>query len=226
MPEGQEASPKAPGIEASASSPKISPGLLSSLGLTLDDVMKYENITNPITRESKGLNLIEEGSQAYDNMRTRIEAGEEDACHFILIKVEGKLRTRLEAMVFPRERKTEILEQVPDQLIKDLKQTIRKYGRKKPQVLEAEIEALSQLKDWLRGFGNRALVRDDWGTAVNALDLATDGGFINDAEVMGKLRELASADKMKGVEIARVIQGRIDKRAKTAQPAVQTTPTT
>ena len=227
MPEGQEAPPQ-PQTEASKA-PKISPALLQLLDLTPEDVKVYEEKAGPIIRERKASDLKGQGATDYDNLREKIETRTFQRREYIAspggiirsyIKLEdkGNFKTKIELDIHEEEEKDEMkqLRLMPDAALYILQHRIKKYAAKRPKVLEGKDKVLFQLKEWLRGFGERALERDDWETAVRALDLATDGDFINEPKVIDRLKEIAGDDKIKRVEIASLIQHRLDKRPQAA----------
>jgi len=68
------------------------------------------------------------------------------------------------------------------------------------------------MKAYLRGFGQGSLGHSDGIAAVNSFDLATEGGIMQNQEVLGKLRYIAQNNKTTGVDIAKAIQERVSRR--------------
>lgn len=73
-------------------------------------------------------------------------------------------------------------------------------------------------------FGQKALDRKDWKTAVKAYDLTTEGGIIQKPEVIKKFGEIYASDVETRRQIAELIQQRIDmkKQAPDASTAART----
>lgn len=54
-----------------------------------------------------------------------------------------------------------------------------------------ETETLEGIvKNFIKGFGEQALEDNDWETAINASDVITKGGVLNDSQTMEKLSEV------------------------------------
>ncbi len=72
---------------------------------------------------------------------------------------------------------------------------------------------IREVKIYLEEIGDAALEAGDWKTALNAIDIATDGNVMSNEKLMTKLKEIAAGNKTEGVEIAKTWQGRIEKTA-------------
>ena len=75
----------------------------------------------------------------------------------------------------------------------------------------------NMVKTFLKGFGEQAFQLNDLETAINSSDVITEGGVLNDPYTMERLRETVfqlrhSEKPERGLEIANMIQTRIDKR--------------
>ena len=68
------------------------------------------------------------------------------------------------------------------------------------------------LSSFLKGFAEAALSEGDWQAAINAFDLTEKEGVLKNGTIMETLRGYAQADKAAGIEIARAIQSRENRR--------------
>lgn len=175
MPERQE-------IPASKPVQEISPHILASLGITVEDMER-------ILKED----LKSAGSNTYQ----------------ILNKEEGKISQMEievpEIGILPKGSVKKVRE-LPDVVMETWEVSKHLHDE------DHNRRALSHIDAWLGGFLNAAFRNGDWISGINAADVTTDGGIINDNLVMGELKKIAAKDKREGVQIARHIQGRIDRR--------------
>lgn len=202
MPEAQEP-PKPP--EAVAPKAEISPDILSSLGLTSQDVKEFDK--SEIERKKLMEEQRGQGAIIYGDLRRGM----------MLDRVSLTIRD-LGGMGIKATR----IEEIPDAIMNEWE----KLKKEHPGLDKKEGKTIPQIKAWLEGFGNKALEVGDWKTAVISMDVATDGNVSENEELMAKLREVAAADKSEGVEIAKTMQGRINKRSQATHPTAQPTSTT
>lgn len=74
------------------------------------------------------------------------------------------------------------------------------------------------VSSWLRGFGMAALGLNQLNPAINAFDILTGGKVMEDEEIAGRLREAAKENRSIGVEIAKKIQTRRKLRRPSLSP--------
>jgi len=91
---------------------------------------------------------------------------------------------------------------IPDMTVSAIEQN---QGSLNPQSVR-KIKA--GMKIILEDFGQAALTNNDWQTAVNAYDVATENGIMHNPQVLSQLRTVSESDKAVGVEIAQAIQQR------------------
>ena len=100
------------------------------------------------------------------------------------------------------------LDEIPDRLVATLNSL---SADENPKKLE---ELRRGLMRFLQGFGEGALEDfGDWKTAINALDISTEGGITQNQAAMETFKGLSRGDKALGVAIAVAIQQRLDVRA-------------
>lgn len=180
---------------------EISSDILSSLGLTPADVKEFDK------EEIERKKLIKEqrgrGAIMYGDLRRGMPFDR------VSITMQGLGDMYIKATRF---------EEIPDAIMNEWEN----QKKEAPRLQEKESKASLQIKACLEGFGGNALEGGDWKTAVNAFDIATGGRVMDNPELMSKLKGIASGDKPTGVEIAKTIQTRIDKRtAQNPQPPEQ-----
>lgn len=175
MPEGKE-------TPASKPVQEISPHILASLGITVEDMER-------ILQED----LQKAGGNTYNTLKDakeRISQMEVDVPE-IGVLPKGSVKK---------------VEELPDVVMETWEVSKHLHDE------DHNKRALSHVDAWLGGFFNVAFGNGDWRSGINAADVTTDGGIINDNIVMGELKKIAAKDKREGVQIARHIQERIDRR--------------
>lgn len=161
----------------------VSSDVLDFVGISAEDVAKFD--LERITREKL---LVESEHAGRNDYLRRGVNGWGFAKHgTILISVRN-------------------LSEVPDALVAKTDQL--KSGTK----LEDWRRYEEERKHYLMGIGSGALEEGDWQTAVNAFDVAAEGGILQNQTAQEKIKDLAQADKMAGAEIARAIQKRMQER--------------
>ncbi len=176
------------------SGPKIDPQILENLGLTQDDVENYNE--QQLKKEREISAMKQKGAEYYLGVR----------------ELHGSsLRTpavNFGNFTIPIESK--VLKSIPDAVASGAEKGIRIIPEQKGQV-EAKMKAFCQ------GFGEEALQNQDYISAINALDISTEGGILQNEQGINQLRQVAQSDKTTGIKIAEAIQERLDLR-KAAQP--------
>ena len=190
MPEGEQETAEPQPV-------KISPEILTSLGLNQEDV---DELIKARIEEQKVLNGLRiTGTNTFTDYRV----GPNPPSIRIQINEEGYV-----SATAPKP------DQLPDQLIDNWNKL--KTDTQLPEIYEPIGE--KRLKAFLLGFGNQALNDSDWRSALSALDLSTDGGIMQNRYALDKFREIAGGNKAVGVEIAQAIQERIDRRKQSTDP--------
>ncbi|MEK7580816.1 MAG: hypothetical protein AAB512_00895 [Patescibacteria group bacterium] len=86
-----------------------------------------------------------------------------------------------------------------------------------------------QLEGFTKGFGEAALDTKDWETAIQAYNIATEGGIIHNAEVIKKLGETYATDEETRIKIYEAISQIVGVTAKSetsaSEPIKASTPT-
>ncbi len=95
-----------------------------------------------------------------------------------------------------RGRAKSIFEQIPEEFLD------------KPETKTQMEKVRKVLSAFLKGFGLEAADNGEWVTAINALDVATQGDIFADQTIFFRLRDMAQADPAAGSIIARLIQER------------------
>lgn len=179
------------------STTKIDPEILSSLGLTQEDV---EKLNRERLEEKRILSEMRtEGMRERGQFQQPLpqEMG-------LLITLEVIPGQKPLSVTTPRPDK------VPDMIMDQYKESF-------PVGTEPKVE--KRIKAFLEGFGNQSLAAKDWLTSINAFDIATDGGIMQNKEVLDRFKDFAIEDTTVGVEIAQAIQERINRRnGGSAQP--------
>ena len=184
MPEGEQETAEPQPV-------KISPEILTSLGLNQEDV---DELNKARIEEQKVLNGLRiTGTNTFTDYRV----GPNPPSIRIQINEKGYV-----SATAPKP------DQLPDQLIDNWNKL--KTDTQLPEIYEPIGE--KRLKAFLLGFGNQALNDSDWRSALSALDLSTDGGIMQNRYALDKFREIAGGNKAVGVEIAQAIQERINRR--------------
>lgn len=165
----------------------ISPDILSSLGLNQEDVSQFDKAE--IAKKERLDKIRIDGSGEYLHLKELRERGKPIEDRYEFGGNKGALPLTASELKW-----------VPDNLMEEFD----RFG--------AGMD-LNEVKAFLEGFGTQALESNDWMTALNAFDIATDGNVQSNEKLMAKLREVAAADKTEGVEIAKTMQDRVNRRA-------------
>lgn len=87
----------------------------------------------------------------------------------------------------------------------------------------------TQLEGFTKGFGEAALDAKDWETAIQAYNIATEGGIIHNAEVIKKLGETYATDEETRIKIyeaiSQIVGVTTKSEASTPEPVKDSTPT-
>ncbi len=99
---------------------------------------------------------------------------------------------------------------IPDQIISQFESS----RKAEPTTEEAaRIKKNSEhINAFITGYADAAFERGNWQAAVNAYDAVMPGGILKSDSVKDKIRALAQSDRMAGVDIARAIKLRIERR--------------
>ena len=170
---------------------KINPEILTSLGLNQEDVDELNKTRIEEQRVLDGLRIT--GANIFKD--------------FGVGPNPPSIRIQVDEEVYV-SASTPKPDQLPDQLMDNL--TKLKADGHLPETHEPR--GKKRLETFLIGFGQQALNDGAWRSALNALDISTDGGILQHRFAMDKFREIAEADKTVGVEIAQAIQERINRR--------------
>ncbi|MBI2012590.1 hypothetical protein HYS90_01520 [Candidatus Curtissbacteria bacterium] len=189
--------------EETETTSKINPEVLSTLGLTQEDLDKYNQEKLEEERHLNSMRLA--GAREYEKY---VQGVSPSLGYSVTIDVlEGKP---------PLTCNTFLPDAIPDGVLEQL-------GRPEVRQLfnEEEIrKAENRLKAFIEGFGQKALMARNWRTAVTAYDVITDGGIMQNQEVLGSLREITQSSKADGVDIARAIQERVNRRRQGPEPSL------
>ncbi len=90
------------------------------------------------------------------------------------------------------------------------------YGKREQPYPEDDTYYKDNTRAFLEGFGTGALEANDWDTAINAFDLTTAGGVIQNEAAISKMKELPIEDKIK---IATKLQEKTTAREQSGIPA-------
>lgn len=171
---------------------QINPEVLSALGLTPQDLEEYDEER---LKEAKTLeDMQNKGAEYYQRLKTSQPS----------TYVQGVNLGDLGTMT----PNTRIVSEIPDDLFIQVEELDHKYHYSPEN--RAKMEA--RLRALCRGYGTAAIQKQDYDTAINAFDLATEGGILKNEIVMAGLRSKAQEDKTTGIKIAQAIQAREDRR--------------
>lgn len=172
----------------------IDPEILSSLGLNPQDVEQYDAEVKAWQKELA--NIEQQGNQYY---ATKLQGELTSGRQVIWIGKSGNLQLNIRHA-----------NELPDALIKERQAILHIH----PQARNPKEDAKFQeaMKRFIKGYGTAALESGDWQTAINAFDIVTEDGILQNQEVMTQLRDLSQADKVAGVDIAKAIQERVNRR--------------
>lgn len=181
-----------PKLPQSEQEPKIDTSILDALNLTSDEVQRYGK--EQVEKRKYLADLIQKGRKYYEDMNN-------DPTH-TLQPIWGIFKNAN----FTPEGEFLIYAEIPDACLEYIKQ----YS----EVEEGGLPVLRErLNAFLNGLGTEALDNfKDWKTAIVASDIYTEGGIINDLELISKMGTLFSESSTTRVEIAKFIQERINRR--------------
>lgn len=183
---------------------KISEPVLTSLGLTQDDI------------DSHNKNIVQQEAIKYGASYYKEIASEPDITSSPPVKL-GPI-----ALNTNTKDKSDLVDSLGKQII-----------QMKAVMPPADFEKIEiSLEGFATGYGQAALEVRDWQTAIKALDSSTPDGIEKNTEILTKLGQLFAADKETRIAIANLIQEKINSKASKPDPAqttyeepIQNTPT-
>lgn len=164
---------------------KINPEILDSLGLSPDDVQRHDSERLELVRYREASKKI--GSQYYVDKRSSVPLESYSIGDFAL----------------PHDTSRQ---EFPEATMSRFEETKTRFN---PDV---QNKYLVGIKGLLEGYGAQAISEYDWVSGINAYDVATEGGIMQNQEVLGQLKEIAQSNKTSGVDIAKAIQERINRK--------------
>lgn len=182
---------------------EIDPQILSSLGLTPEDVQNYNR--QKLEDEEALSELKEQGAKLYSDIQRGFKS------------VDANIRGLLFSVMNASPKQAHLTPVIFFDTLEKAKlqrETNPEYYKK----IEKDLHAL------IEGYGQAALDNNDWQSAVNAFDLVTDGGILSNQNAMTKLGELFPEDKTARVDIAQAIQERVNLRKAQQTPEPTLTP--
>jgi len=173
---------------------KIDPGILTSLNLTQDDVDQNN-------KESVQKAALEEGASYYKEVAS-------------LGDISGSSPVKLGPIALNPNTKDK------SDLVDSLKDQIKKMA---PAMEPQDVSHIQlYLEGFAKGYVESAFAANDWQTAVKATDATTEGGITKNADVLKKLADTFTQDKETRIQIAQLIQSRINNTH--AEPITATPP--
>jgi hypothetical protein len=179
--------------------------VLSALGLTEDEFKAFDVDQR---RERKLIPLLE--GKAYVWLHAFLGPGTSGGINTVDIVDKNELyelarETQVRAadllrvMEIPLQSPIFTADDLPDKLIGGLEYLKGNFSKNEYLKMQRLI------KHFIRAYGQEAENNGLWETAVNAYDITSKNGVINNKEVMEKLKQHALADKATGVTIAKAI---------------------
>ncbi len=169
---------------------KISEPVLTSLGLTQDDI------------DSHNKNVVQQEAIKYGTSYYKEVAQEPDITSSPPVKL-GPI-----ALNTNTKNVTDLVDSLKSQIV-----------QMEPVMPPEDFEKIKiSLEGFAKGYGEAALEAKDWQTAIKALDNSTPDGIEKNTEVLTKLGQMFAADKETRISIASIIQERINDRSTKSSP--------
>lgn len=172
---------------------QINPEILEALRLTQDDVEKFSK--EKVIREQKIQELFTQGKEYYDG--AAFNQG------FKRFEPVFGLIPGQETKIIPSS--AELLAEFPDDLFAQLKKITNSLDESTQQ------ESIERFQAFMEGLGSKALDKRDIRVAIPALDLASNGGILNNGKALDKINNMFENDSTKRIDVARIIQERFNR---------------